>query len=337
MPIGGGALLTSASRTSDLGNIFLRNSDSDSRIVALSSAPLTAPGENYGSVMLAVELTLEDTKSGKRRTVHAAVKMVPRNKLIQKLFIPEITFPKEIEMYRTVIPTFQRMQRKYGVKLVSDFVPKYFGSRIGLNSNKFDLNAILMLENLKKAGFVHVDRTLGCDFDTARLVLRQLANLHALGVAVKLKEREMFFNQILPIIKPIIPFYGFDLEKTQSQLMNIVREDPECEEYLERYWKTVGQSKYGTTEEGASREPWATIAHCDFWISNVMVKLEANKAIDCKIFDFQFVTYDSPGRDLAVFIFTSVQNAVIRDRFDELIDEYLSEDIFLILCLIISF
>lgn len=71
-----------------------------------------------------------------------------------------------------------------------------------------------------------------------------------------------------------------------------------------------------------SREPFGTLIHLDFWVNNTMIKTEEGKVVGNKMVDFQMPEYGSPARDLAFFIFDSIQNEVVVKHYDHLVEFY---------------
>ncbi|XP_018569809.1 uncharacterized protein LOC108909861 isoform X2 [Anoplophora glabripennis] len=57
---------------------------------------LTAPGENFGSVMLKLDITLKDEKDGTEEELHAVAKMIPARESQRTLFNIQVTFKNEI-------------------------------------------------------------------------------------------------------------------------------------------------------------------------------------------------------------------------------------------------
>lgn len=92
-------------------------------------ARLTAPGENYGSIMLSVDIKIETLQG--EEDVHVVAKMVPPNDTVQEIFNTSVTFRNEIAFYKNIVPTLREFQRENGVEEV-DFCPEYFGSRLNL-------------------------------------------------------------------------------------------------------------------------------------------------------------------------------------------------------------
>lgn len=113
---------------------------------------LTAPGENYGSLMLAIELNLKNKKSSIEKVLKTVAKLMAPNEFIQKVFNSQVSFKSEINFYEIIVPTLQNFRKKCGLEEMGIFAHSY-GSRINLNgSDVVDGNGILILENLKETG-----------------------------------------------------------------------------------------------------------------------------------------------------------------------------------------
>lgn len=124
----------------------------DKKIVETRISRLTAPGENYGSTILKVDLILRDY-SGKTEPLSIVAKKIPEQEFFQNLFNVQVTFKLEAAFYEIIVPTLQQFQREQGIKKVIDFFPKFYGSRNNLNgSDKVDGNAVILFENLKVSG-----------------------------------------------------------------------------------------------------------------------------------------------------------------------------------------
>lgn len=112
---------------------------------------LTAAGENYGSLMLAIEIILKNKKTGDEKILKTVAKLMPPNEFIQKVFNSQVSFKSEIGFYESIVPVLQNFRRKSEVEEMDIFAHSY-GSRINLNgSDVVDDDGILILENLKEA------------------------------------------------------------------------------------------------------------------------------------------------------------------------------------------
>lgn len=126
---------------------------------------LTSPGENYGSVMLALELTLEDENNGKK-PLHIVAKLLPPSEMLRKIFYVQITFKKELQVYTRIVPALKRIEDEYNVEnnRASELFCKCYGGRLNLKTEAdlVDDDAVILLENLKLQNYETGDRSLGC-------------------------------------------------------------------------------------------------------------------------------------------------------------------------------
>lgn len=129
-----------------------------------TSKSLLPPGENYGSTILSVEVDLKDRNSGKKEKLHLIAKMCPPTEFQRRIFNSARTFTKEIFMYETIMPAYNKLELECGLKKseVFDILAKFYGSRLSLHPDgEFDDDAAILMENLKVEGYYTGDRTIG--------------------------------------------------------------------------------------------------------------------------------------------------------------------------------
>ncbi|XP_066143503.1 uncharacterized protein [Euwallacea fornicatus] len=290
---------------------------------------LTAPGENYGSLLLSLTILIEDAASGKTESLQAVAKAVPKNDFIQNFFMSSLTFKKELHFYKTVVPRMRRFQLDQGMEDVVDFTANFYGGRLALEgySGKADKNAVIIMENLKTRGYVIAERSVGFDFDTACLIIKNIALLHVLPIAIKMKNRELFDVMVEPYIQYTDVFTQSMSKDMQNEsiedILNLASDNPKCINHLRNLESKLEQCYRASHDRIPGNRPFLTITHNDIWVNNLMVKFDENgKPLENKIVDYQFLNLGSPGKDLIFFIFDSVQNDVIRSRYQDLIRTY---------------
>lgn len=129
----------------------LLNGHINGKIVNQITSRLTAPGENFGSLMLKVDVTVKN--NDKEEILYTVAKCVPLNKEIQKIFSTDITFKNEIGWYKEAIPTLLAFQKEQGVSDVADFFMNIYGARCNLdNGEKVDHGGVILCENLNVRG-----------------------------------------------------------------------------------------------------------------------------------------------------------------------------------------
>lgn len=284
--------------------------------------PLTDPGENFGSVILAININAE--QNDKKRTLNVVGKLPPRSTYLLDLFDSPLTFKKELAFYSDVAPEFLKLQKDSGIpqEELSVITPQFLAGRLGLRDPQhFDEQAVIILENLKHHDYTTQDRIAGLDKVHMDFAIRHLAKLHAMTICIKLKKPELFHQIVLPALD-----YSFN-EGAKNGVVDMVtkaHEDykkiQEAKSYLDRIEKTI---EHGFRVNVTPEEPWATLVHNDFWVNNMLFKYdESGKLISMKIVDFQLTTYDYGMNDLIFFLISSSRKDVIDDHLDDMIDLY---------------
>ncbi|XP_015606558.1 uncharacterized protein LOC107273168 [Cephus cinctus] len=283
---------------------------------------LTAPGDNYGSTMYKVEATIKNNKFSKSKMIHAVAKMVPAVDFLRKCFESERTFPKEIAMYKEVLPAYRILQQDAGVQEddLFDGAPKFYGARLSLLGDEMvDEDAAILLENLSIDNYKIGNRITGMDLRHAKLVIQNLAKFHGLGIALKLKRPE-FFEEMRNVggselINTTLFMYE-NIDSVCTELLGI----PSVKQYTSSVRTTMEKSVKETYD---LNEPFGTFIHDDLWTNNIMFCYNSMGVPEkVKFVDFQVFRYASPIRDLVFFILSSVVEDVIQSHFDELIDLY---------------
>ncbi|KAJ8874413.1 hypothetical protein PR048_025262 [Dryococelus australis] len=267
---------------------------------------LTKPGDNYGSTMLAVDVTLTPDS----RTLPLVAKMPHK---------------KEIDVYLLVRPAFERIQKENDVPedKYLDVLPMCYGTRISSegDSGPVDETSVILQENLKTQGFECGDRFIGLNLAHCRLVVDKLARFHATAVAMKIKNPEEFKKTVFRAANPVV-FDDLDIISVKP-LENI----PEYEATKERIDVAMLKSwKLYIASPKPPKEPFATITHLDLWTNNIMFQYGSssckNNPKSLRFVDFQGTRYDSPARDLLFFLYSSAELQVLSEQYDDLVRLY---------------
>lgn len=310
-----------------IGAVLSDHLEPNTEILKHETRILCAPGENYGSVMLAVDVTVQEPDQPPK-TLHLVGKRIPANDLLCEIFNIQFTYKKEIAIYTEAIPTLIKFEEEY--KKTSKFAElfaKSYGARINLNnSDKVDEDAVLFLENLKIAGFDTGDRLVGFDEEHVYKILEDLARFHAVPIAFKTKKPDEFKKYILPHLKAIKIADGLSEEvklSSTQDIIDVLKENKEFDQYIDKIFKTVYKNMAGYVRFLTPNEPFATIAHTDFWVNNTMIKKDKlNKPIKNIIVDLQLACYGSGIMDLLFFIYSSIRPDVLHENEDKFIKFY---------------
>ncbi|XP_019874814.1 uncharacterized protein LOC109602812 [Aethina tumida] len=295
----------------------------DEEIRNCATGPLTAAGDNYGGIILKANIEIHNKRTKSDRTLQAIVKLIPENEFLRQIFNSNVTFKNEIEFYRTVIPLLQNFQRDNGMD-VADYFPTYYGSKISFDADgNIKDDSVLILENLKVKNFTVDDRLRGVDLATAKLTLKNLANLQATVVAFKLKFPQVFQEKVCPylggaLMQTALPEVVY--QKQKKDCFKILSENDELV-----HLKAKIDGKFEMPKVYPPREPWATIVHADLWVNNTMTRIVNNNPVEIKLIDFQTIQLASPADDLLMYIFTSLRNELLEENLELLLKYYYDE------------
>lgn len=314
------------SKIRNLKSVLSSSLGDDFDILEERTSFLTAPGEHYGSVMLRLDVTIK-RPDRKEEVLNLVAKLLPANEMLRIAFNVSVTFKKEVFAYLESIPTLIAFQREYKVpeNRILDIFPKCYGARISLDKTEVDDDAILIFENLKTQGYATDDRMVGFDFDDCKVILEGLAKFHAIPIALRMIRPDVFRKKIMPRLQKNTGLEQLPPE-VGAAFHNAIMENavliPELQPYLDRVRKVVDANALAF-EKLPPNEPFATMVHADYWVSNTMMLRDENrKPLKNKMVDLQLMQYSSPVRDLVFFLFTSVINSVLDKHYDELIRLY---------------
>lgn len=313
----------------DLDKLLIGYLKDEYEILEEKISAATAPGEHYGSIILAVDLKLRSTKGDQEeKTISLIAKLLPANAMLRKVFDVYVTFKKEVLAYSEAIPALVQFQREYSIpedKSYDKLFPKCYGARTNkdFKNNEVDDHGVLLFENLKVQGFYTEDRLKGFEAGAVRLILKELARFHATPIALKLLKPAVFDEKIRPCL-----VQNKGLEQVSdiaivfhNSIMEGARDCPELLPYLDKIQKICDYCLNHPIPPSPN-EPWATFCHSDFWTSNTMILKKDGRYVENKILDLQLIGYASAAKDLAFFLFTSVINTVLDECFEEFIKIY---------------
>ncbi|CAK9801092.1 hypothetical protein ANTQUA_LOCUS2697 [Anthophora quadrimaculata] len=311
-----------------LDELLEQSLGNDFQIKHLEWRPLTAPGENFGSVMLAITV-LVARANNKTETLNLVTKLPPTSAYLLELFNSPVTFKKELHFYSSMTKEFVNLQLECGINEQDLMIlaPKFFGGRLGLkNPEKFDEQAAIVLENLKCNGYGTEDRIYGLDRKHTEFAIEELAKLHALAIALKIKKPELYEKigkeVLLDVLNEVTEKCVLDMiKKAQSDMEAI----DELKPYLDRVNKTIEYGIQASRKSEKPEEPWATLIHNDFWVNNMMFRHnERGDLIDMKIVDFQLCLSDYGMKDLIFFLVSSANKEILDNKMDDMLDLYYS-------------
>lgn len=319
----------------DLQDLLAASLPANSKIVSYEARPLTAPGDNYGSEMLALSVKIKEwdpkTGSEKHQTLELVAKRPPNNRQLLAIFQTSRTFIKENSIYTVVAPMVTTFEDEVGVdesQRLGVFC-ECFGARISLKSNSkasVDGDALLLLRNLKPHGFQVANRLTGLDSAHSRLILSEVAKFHATFIAIKLLKPNVFKDKVFPYIDKVDIDAGME-ETSRVAMIESIKLDVRrvsASAHHARLMQLIDRCiKKQMNLSYPKDRPYVTVIHNDMWINNILIRYDNNlsgRPSAIKLIDFQFISCDSLVHDVVFFVLTSIKD----DCLDGMVDMWLS-------------
>ncbi|EDW63488.1 uncharacterized protein [Drosophila virilis] len=291
----------------------------DLQVLDVQLTDLTRGGENYCSNIYRAHVRYQ-TADQKLVETSLIVKCMPAEKqaILARLHI----YNKETFFYLYIKPKLEAlMWRAHAGE-----EPWTLGARHYYSTTQPEQT--IVFGDLCCEGYQLKCRQLGLDAAHARLVMRKLAEYHALTMVMAEHEPQTIIDRY--------PFGLLHMDAIKSepfkllfgtQLLKLAALTNDCEgfgsitrklyRYHEHFTERVLKSVYPL------RGDLNVMNHGDLWVNNIFFKYdEHHKVQQAKIIDFQLCFYGSLGFDVNYFLNTSLELDVLKTQRQQLIDAY---------------
>lgn len=228
----------------------------------------------YGGFCSSLKIvTVSDSESDKK--LDLIIKSAPANPDLRKSIPFDVIFQREIYVYNVVFPTLQQLQSEHNVRDDFHSIPRCFFT------STYNLNEIVVLENLRIKGFCHWNQRTPMNFDHVKLVLEEYSKFHALSFALKVHKPSIFetvSREVNDIYMDIIESCGTTktIQNLSSKVLDhlclhekfgsLVNRFRPLQENLTKIMKELVQAN----EAGK----YGVISHGDNWCNNMLFKYE---------------------------------------------------------------
>ncbi|XP_068151486.1 uncharacterized protein [Drosophila tropicalis] len=293
----------------------------DLKVLDVKLSNLTRGGENYCSNIYRANIKYKNTERNNVE-ISLIVKSMPDEKqaILARLHI----YNKESIFYMHIKPKLETLMWPHN-QIVGhetwELGAKHFYSTTQPEQT-------IIFEDLCSEGYQLKCRQLGLNFDHAALVMKKLAEYHALTMVMAKNEPETIIDRY--------PFGLLHMDAIKSepfkllfgtQLLKLAALVGDCEgfgsitrklyRYHEHFTERVLKSVYPL--RGAVN----VLNHGDLWVNNIFFKYDNQYKVEkVKIIDFQLCFYGSLGFDVNYFLNTSLELDVLRTQRQQLIDIY---------------
>ncbi|CAG9792564.1 unnamed protein product [Diatraea saccharalis] len=226
---------------------------------------------------------------------------------------------REVLVYEEVIPKFMQIQRKLDLKQRFCFPECLYTNA---NKNK----EIIVLQDLKDIGFgidERISKFEELNYKQTKLILTQLAKLHALSFVYEKVEKENFdkvkekFADILFqekfLTKSKLRNYFFESYDMSLKFVTNIEAKKKLNELRN---KLVHILRFYTQPSKHN-----VLCHGDVWLNNILFKEEGEEDEICFL-DYQVMRYCSPVIDIIYFMYLSTTSKFRSENFEDLQQVY---------------
>uniref|UniRef100_A0A1E1WL08 CHK kinase-like domain-containing protein n=1 Tax=Pectinophora gossypiella TaxID=13191 RepID=A0A1E1WL08_PECGO len=276
--------------------------------------PLGRAGDNY--IAIVKRITVEENGE----TLKIVAKVAPVIEDLRNTMQTKEVFYNEHVVYTELLPKFTELE-------VEAEIPKKERLRYAacLGSLDEEPNEIILLEDLQEPGFTLLDRFKALQNDQMKLIIENIAKLHALSFALKNKELETFdkirnklYNSRLHMGKE--PTTKHFLNHIENQFLDLLDE----EKYKQAIKGKISgmDGLMGKLHKADKDSKHLVIQQGDCWTNNVLFRLQDENVVECCMIDYQFACANLPVDDVYQVLFNCSDYDSRAKHFQEWLDYY---------------
>lgn len=249
--------LPTESIKNDIRNIAKRENFVDYRVTVTSGSE---KGDNFLGIIL--RLKIEENGKSEKKPLHLIIKTPPGEAMRNVLPINRF-YGTEVHVYSVMFPAFNTLQEEAKIPEDQCFkLAKCFGC------SSQNLHEFLALEDLNVKGFKMFDRFKSFDYDHMMLLVKTLANYHALSYAMKEKQPDNF-RQLSEIVtnSPIFPGAEKVLVEAHARAVKVMKDQLSADR-LKKFSVNLLEKLNDYFDNNGKDRTFNTITHGDCWCNN---------------------------------------------------------------------
>lgn len=233
-------------------------------------------------------------------------------------------FKREVYVYQKFHSLIVKFQIAHGMSFRDGegfwAFPKCYSSEFNYDHPE---KSFILMEDLNEENFETKDAFKMADFHCTEQIFIQLAKLHGISYALRIKEPEAFaefktMNDLMchlmttDLMKHMAPRNC----QLASELFSLPLMKEKVLAYKDNMWEQIE-----TILDGAKAEPFGVVCHGDCWINNVLFKYQDNASENIKevrLIDWQMTRYGSGASELMYFLFC-YNDKNLRDQYQEVL------------------
>ncbi|KAK3894911.1 hypothetical protein Pcinc_001359 [Petrolisthes cinctipes] len=231
-------------------------------------------------------------------------------------------FEKEVNFYEKILPDLNHILNNAGQESLR--IPELFHSSLEEN------NELVFLSDLRRKGFVMVDKFKGQDEAHVRLALKELSRLHASSILLQAKAPDTNLTERYPSLNKDWRNCTGEKKERLHQIFsgrydNAIVILKGCERHTVAAWvERILPNVVDLFQEQFTKiPPFEVICHGDFWNNNMLFRYnEVGDPVEVMIVDHQGSRVASPAIDLVHFLYTGLRGDIRRAKLQDFLGVY---------------
>lgn len=235
-------------------------------------------GDGCMATMLAIKLSgyrrKEPTSELEMDELALVCKVQPSNVARQENFSSELVFRREVYVYTKLLPALVAFQKLHGIPDREAFTgfPKCHAAFHEDGNSE----SLIIMEDLRAAGFEMKDKTKPTQFQNVSLLMQQIGRLHGLSFAIRDQNPRLFleFKDLPPILIESFTTPGVTsiIQATYANAIALMDDRQDVED-LTSLGKNFTQIFAGSLDAELLGE-YGVVGHGDCWTNNTMFQME---------------------------------------------------------------
>ncbi|XP_050070032.1 uncharacterized protein LOC126558121 [Anopheles maculipalpis] len=245
-------------------------------------------------------------------------------------------FEREVFVYGKLLPAFEQFQRTAQEAVptntttstapeeeIVSFGPLCYHAHCDAKKGE----GIIVLEDVQRRGFTNRHKFEPMDYEHARLAMVQLGRFHAISLALKKQQPELFdqYRYMGDVTgERVLAMEGFEQAMEQafeSASATLNPGDVGRREKLARLRGCFAEELQNISDTALS-EPFCVVCHGDYAGDNMMFSYNGGFPNRMVLLDWQLAKYGSPALDFVHTVFLSTDESFRRNHYDNMLQTY---------------